>query len=167
MCMTTCKEKLDYCHGIIARLCVSTVVIKLSSTLPEKLYLATHVRLTKGEVRSIATFVSVLLTVHCRLVPLAIPAGMFIRIDLEYNNLDYIRGWNWLQHHARSIIDRRGLSISLHELKLGQYLCKHENKCWPAAWDSYQDSALSVHYWHSRAVPLCGKMSGPTSNSTP
>src|SRR3979490_2043411 len=82
MCTTTCKEKLDYCHEMTTSICFSPGAVKTSSTLPQKPYLTKQVRITNGEGKSI--HFCFLLTSHCRLVPLAIPARMFITIDLEY-----------------------------------------------------------------------------------
>ena len=57
---------------------------------------------------------------YFRLFPLTIPAHMQIHIDLRYENLDEMHAWKVLQHDAHSIIAQHGLSISPHELMLGQ-----------------------------------------------
>ena len=58
---------------------------------------------------------------YSRLCPLTIPAYMQIHIDLEYENLEEMHAWKLLQHDAHSTITRHGLSISPHELMLGQW----------------------------------------------
>ena len=58
---------------------------------------------------------------YFRLCPFTIPARMRMYIRLQYVNHDEMHAWKLLQHDAHSIIAQHGLSISPHELMLGQW----------------------------------------------
>ena len=61
-----------------------------------------------------------------RLRPLGVPAHVYMWNDLLYQNLDRKHAWGLLRHDAHSIVARHCLSISPHELMIGQ--CRYNSR---------------------------------------